>query len=87
MDSLINKNNITITDEILNSWQNIVNTMGEILKLPAALIMKVDNPYIEVLRSSESGNNPYKVGHRERLNDLYCDEVIKRKDKLLAAHS
>ena len=83
MDPQINKNDITITNEILESWQNIVNTMAEILNLPAALIMKVDYPYIEVFSSSESDKNPYEVGDREHLSGLYCEDVIKRKDKLL----
>jgi len=77
------KKDIKITNEIINSWQNIVNTVAEVIKVPSALIMKVDHPFIEVFRSSESNHNPYEVGHREHLTGLYCEEVIKRKDKLL----
>lgn len=83
MDAQINKDDIKITDEIFNSWQSIVNTMGEILNLPAALIMKVDYPYIEVFCTSESAKNPYEVGSRKPLSGLYCEDVIKTKAGLL----
>jgi len=47
--------------------------------------MKVSIPYIEVFRSSETNSNPYKVGDKEHLigSGLYCETVIKTKEKLL----
>ncbi|MCD4715430.1 MAG: hypothetical protein K8R45_01665, partial [Desulfobacterales bacterium] len=78
----ISKEYIRITDNILESWQKIVNTMAEMMNVPSALIMKVDHPYIEVFCSSISKNNPYKAGDREHLAGLYCEEVIKKKEKL-----
>jgi len=83
MASEINKSEIGITDEIVNTWQSVVNTIAEIINVPSALIMKVDEPYIEVFRSSESSKNPYKVGDREYLPGLYCERVIKTRNKLL----
>jgi PAS domain S-box-containing protein len=83
MEPPINKREIRITDEIITSWQSIVNTVAEIIGVPSALIMKVDPPYIEVFRSSESSNNPYKVGDREHLAGLYCERVVKTRSKLL----
>ncbi len=55
------------------------------LSVPVALIMRVDPPYIKVFRSGESEKNPYKVGDKEHLagSGLYCETVIKTKDKLL----
>jgi len=50
MASEINKSEIGITDEIVNTWQSIVNTIAEIINVPSALIMKIDEPYIEVFR-------------------------------------
>ena len=83
----ISKEYIRITDKILNSWQKIVNTMAEIINVPSALIMKVDHPYIEVFSSSGSSSNPYKAGDRELLTGLYCEEVIKKKKKLLVPNA
>ena len=85
--SHISKENIEITDRIINSWQKIVDTMAEIINVPSALIMKVEHPYIEVFSSSGTVNNPYKAGDRERLSGLYCEEVIKTKEKLIVPNA
>ncbi len=87
MASEINKSEIGITDEIVNTWQSIVNTIAEIINVPSALIMKVDEPYIEVFRSSESSKNPYKAGDMEYLAGLYCERVIKTRNKLLVPNA
>jgi PAS domain S-box-containing protein len=83
----ISKEYIRITDKILESWQKIVDTMAEIINVPSALIMKVDHPYIEVFCSSVSKSNPYKAGDREHLSGLYCEEVIKKKERLLVPNA
>jgi PAS domain S-box-containing protein len=87
MASGINKSEIGITDEIVTSWQSIVDTMAEIINVPSALIMKVDEPYIEVFRSSESSNNPYEVGNRKHLVGLYCERVVKTKNSILVPNA
>jgi len=87
MELLINKRDITIPEEVIRKWQSIVNIMAELIDVPAALIMKVDPPYIEVFRSSESSKNPYKVGGREHLTGLYCEQVIKTRSKLLVPNA
>ena len=85
--SLINKKEINIPGEIQKSWQSIVNTIAKIINVPAALIMRVEFPYIEVFRSSESKNNPYQAGDREHLTGLFCEKVIKTKSKLLVPNA
>lgn len=76
---------VVIPEEMANKWQDIVDILAEIVKVPTALIMKIDEPYIEVFRSSKTDKNPYKVGDKEHLSGsgLYCEEVIKTKRKLL----
>ncbi|MBW2163243.1 MAG: hypothetical protein JRF43_02020 [Deltaproteobacteria bacterium] len=71
MASGINKSEIGITDEVITSWQSVVDTMAEIINVPSALIMKLDPPDIEVFRSSQSSNNPYEAGNREHLAGLW----------------
>jgi PAS domain S-box-containing protein len=78
-------NNIEIPKETLLKWQNIVNTMSEAINVPAALIMRVDPPQIEVLRASDKAENPYEVGDTEKLLGLYCEEVIKTDKELIVA--
>ncbi len=74
---------VEIPEETLTKWQNIVNTMAEIINVPAALIMKLDFPQIEVLRASDNEKNPYEIGSKEHLLGLYCEEVIKTRKELL----
>lgn len=59
--------------------------MSEIIEVPAALIMRVANPNIEVFISSNSKGNPYKVGDSEILKNsgLYCERVINTQEKLI----
>ncbi len=83
----INKEYIRITDNILESWQKIVDTMAEIINVPSALIMKIEPPYLEVVSSSISNGNPYKAGDKENLAGLYCEEVIKKKGKLIVPNA
>ncbi len=83
MELNIEISKIHITDNIIDKWQSIVNTLAEMIHVPAALIMKVKPPFIEVFRSSETNNNPYKVGDKEHLAGLYCETVIKTKNELL----
>jgi hypothetical protein len=87
MELQIEISKIPIPDKIINKWQNIVNTLADIIHVPAALIMKVEPPYIEVFRSSETNNNPYKVGDKERLAGLYCEKVIKTRNELLVPNA
>jgi PAS domain S-box-containing protein len=87
LGSWINKKDIKITDDVVNIWQGLVNTIAEIINVPSALIMKVDDPYIDVFRSSESSNNPYKAGDREYLASLYCEKVIKTRNRLLVPNA
>ena len=87
LGSQIDKKNIEIADEIVDTWQSIVDTVAEIVNVPSALIMKVDDPYIEVFRASESSNNPYEAGAREHLAGLYCERVIKTRKKLLVPNA
>ena len=76
---------ISISEDIIKKWQNIVNILAKIISVPVVLIMRINLPYIEVFRSSETNSNPYKVGDKEHLigSGLYCETVIKTKEKLL----
>lgn len=82
---LNNEAEIEIPADILENWQEIANILAEIVKIPAALIMRYVDPYIEVFISSDSEGNPYHPGEREVLfgSGLYCETVIKTQDKLL----
>ena len=84
---LINEGKIVIPDDTIKKWQEIVDTLSEILNVPAALIMKVDPPNIEVFRANESKDNPFKDGRFYKLAGVYCEEVIQSKKKLLVPNA
>ncbi len=79
----INGEIISIPDHLVQKWQRIVNIIAKVIQVPAALIMKVDPPYLEVFCSSDSKNNPYKLGYREHWSGLYCEHVLRTKEDLL----
>jgi hypothetical protein len=85
----LNVANIVIPKDIIHKWQKFVNLLAEFIQIPAALIMKLNPPYIEVFTSSETNENPYKVGEKEYFDKsgLYCEHVIKTRNKLLVSNA
>lgn len=76
-----------ITEEILIKWQEMADLLAELLSVPSALIMKTENEFMEVFISSNSKNNPYNVGDKEKWYGLYCETVIKTQEKLLVPNA
>lgn len=76
---------LEVPADILENWQETLNILAEIIKIPAVLIMRHVDQDIEVLVSSKSEGNPYHPGERTTLfgSGLYCETVIKTQDKLL----
>lgn len=70
--------------EVIGKWQSVVNTMAELLHVPAGLIMRINGSDIEVFISSDTPGNPYHPGDKEHLigSGLYCETVIKTQGKL-----
>lgn len=83
------KRRLDIPDKTLESWQEIVDIIAGIAGIPAALIMRLSGPDIEVLLASEGGDNPYHPGDREKFegSGLYCETVIKTGGKLLVPNA
>ena len=75
---------IEVPDDILGHWQEICDILAGIAEIPAALIMRLSGPDIEVCVSSDSDGNPYRPGDKETLADsgLYCETVLKTQGKL-----
>lgn len=75
---------LQITDETLEEWQRLVDTMARLARIPAGLIMRLAGDDIEVFVTSQTNGNPYEVGAREHFHDsgLYCETAIKSRLKL-----
>jgi hypothetical protein len=76
-----------IPDELLIKWQEIADLLAELISVPAALIMKTENEFMEVFVSSSTHGNPYHVGDKEEWYGLYCETVIKTQKKLLVPNA
>ncbi len=80
---------IQMPDAKLEDWQEMVDILAHIFEIPAALVMRLQEPYMEVFVSSRSNGNPYHPGDREPVwgSGLYCERVIKSRDKLLVPNA
>ncbi|WP_437727678.1 sensor histidine kinase [Sorangium sp. So ce861] len=75
---------LDIPTDIARKWQEMTDLLAEILRVPAALIMRVEPPEMVVCVSSESEGNPYARNERARLDTgLYCEAVMKTRMPLL----
>jgi hypothetical protein len=74
-----------IPEDVIADRQDLADLPAEISGVPAALIMRVANPHIEVFIASGTEGNPYTPGDQETLADsgLYRETVLKTRDKLL----
>ena len=73
----------------LKKLQSVVDIMASLLKVPAGLIMRLNGEYIEVFVSSNTSENPYKVGNKERFanSGLYCETVINSNAMLMVPNA
>jgi PAS domain S-box-containing protein len=78
-----------ISDRLLAKWQSMVDTSAQLADVPVALIMRVVNPNIQVLVSSNSAGNPYHAGETAPLESsaAYCETVIRTGERLLVANA
>src|SRR5258708_32592243 len=74
---------LQVTSEFVTKWQEIVDLLAEIIRVPAELVMTVEPPNIKVLVSSKSLGNPYEQGELASLKTgLYCETVMKLRQPL-----
>ena len=71
--------------DYIDGWQEAIDLLAELLCVPAALVMRIDEEEIEVFLASNSDGNPYTPGDREHLPEsgLYCETVIRTRARLL----
>jgi signal transduction histidine kinase len=76
--------NALVPEELIRKWQQIVDLIADIVRVPASLIMKLEPPYITVVVASESKGNPYGRGEKAPLDTgLYCEAVMQSRRPLL----
>jgi PAS domain S-box-containing protein len=73
-----------IEERMIIKWQNWLDIIARLAKIPAALIMKLNEETIEVFLKSNTANNPYTKQEKVKLGcGLYCENVIGTNQKLL----
>ena len=79
---------LVVPDETLQSWQQTIDLLAEIVDVPAALITRVHPCELEVFLASQSSGNIYSKGDKALLNTgHYCETVITTRMEVLVANS
>jgi PAS domain S-box-containing protein len=74
---------IQVPSDIVRKWQEIVDLLAGIMRVPSASIMRVEPPHIKVFVSSTSEGNPCEPGSVDA--GPYCATVMKTRQPLLVA--
>ncbi len=61
------------------SWERIVDILGEVFNTEVALINNVEGLELEILKTKHSKGNPFVENRIYELTNVYCDKVVKRK--------
>jgi GAF domain-containing protein len=73
-----------VPEEVLESWQHILDEMTARMRVPVGLVMRVDGRDIEIACASEGRSPCHPVGSRAVLanSGLYCERVLARREPL-----
>lgn len=84
MVRVTDRNKPEVEEPLIDKWQGILDNIALIMKIPAALVMRLHEEKIEVFLSSRYEGNPYHTGDTEALGiGLYCETVIGRQSELM----
>jgi PAS domain S-box-containing protein len=80
---------IAISSEVLRKWQRIVDLLANIMRVPSAVVTKLEPPQCaryEVIVSSSSKGNPFPIDEFFGMDiGTFCETVIKTREPLLVA--
>ncbi len=68
--------------QIVGIWQQIVDTVSELLSVPSVMINRLEPPELEVFRTNTSPTNPFSSGGRMPMAGLYCEAAARRRRHL-----
>ncbi|MHC4873390.1 MAG: GAF domain-containing protein [Planctomycetota bacterium] len=83
------KTALDIPLEVIGSWQSVVNTITNVLRVSSTSIMKFDGEGVEVFITSHNSRNTFSAGEKFsfRDNSICCEKVIKTGKKLHISHA
>jgi PAS domain S-box-containing protein len=82
---------LAIPSDVLRSWQRIVDLLANIMRVPSAVVTKLEPPhctYYRTLVSSHSKGNPFPADETFSMEiGTFCETVIKKREPLLVANA
>jgi PAS domain S-box-containing protein len=74
---------IALPEHLVHGWQELVDIAAQICRVPAAVIMRVEDTSAHVACASGDPDNPYRSGDRHPLKGSYAETVMQRRSPLL----
>ena len=82
---------IAIPSDVLRKWQRIVDLLANIMRVPSAVVTKIEPPdytYYRTLVSSHSKGNPFPIDEIFSMDiGTFCETVIKNREPLLVSNA
>jgi len=82
---------LAIPADVLLKWQRIVDLLANIMRVPSAVVTKMEPPHCtryEVIVSSSSQGNPFPIDEFFAMDiGTFCETVIKNREPLLVANA
>jgi PAS domain S-box-containing protein len=81
---------IAIPADVLRKWQRIVDLLANIMRVPSAVVTKIEPPYTSytTIVSSYSKGNPFPIGECFGMDiGTFCETVIKSREPLLVSNA
>jgi PAS domain S-box-containing protein len=87
MDAKAKSTDMDLPENLVAICQKTVDTLADVVEVPAALIRRVRHVDLEVLGSSNANQNAFKVGQISPLKARYCQQVIETGKSLHVANA
>ena len=82
---------LAISLDVLRNWQRIVDLLANIMRVPSAVVCKMEPPdytHYRVLVSSNSVGNPFPIDQFFSMDiGTFCETVIKKREPLLVTNA
>ena len=78
---------VVLPEAVVRQWQELLDLITKVMKVPAALIIRARKKGLEVFRASDTPENPIKAGTRMDPEGLYSEKVINTKGKLFVPNA
>jgi PAS domain S-box-containing protein len=80
-----------VPSDVLRKWQRIVDLLANIVRVPSAVVCKLEPPdytYYRIVANSTSEGNPFRMDETFSMDiGTFCETVIKNREPLLVANA